>query len=224
MIKGGNSFDSYHVLDIGSGTGAEALPLLKTVESLNLTALDLCAPMHEILLTNAKNQRIDNNRIECVLGDILSDVTFRQLQEKATHRGGFDLIISAFTIHHFSESEKQSCISKIASLLKNGGSLLLGDLFCYSPESPWMSATIANYEHEWIKGNFENAARVQEDMGNVSEASKLRMMSELWINHYKYDNILHSVPSHLQMLQKASFTLIANPFRYWQVGLIHAMI
>jgi SAM-dependent methyltransferase len=220
---GVQSKNSYHVLDIGSGTGAEALPLLKTVEKLKLTALDLCSPMHEILLKNAQSQRVDQRRIDCVLGDILAENIYRKLNEKSAACGGFDLVISAFTIHHFSDSEKQACINKIASLLKIGGSFILGDLFSYSPESPWMSATIAHYEHEWIETNFENSARVEEDRGNVSEASKLRIMSDLWINHYKHDNILSSVPEHFNMLHNAGFSEFANPFRYWQVGLIHAI-
>src|SRR5689334_20024008 len=35
-------------LDIGSGTGAEAIPLLEKMPNLNLLGLDLCGPMNDL--------------------------------------------------------------------------------------------------------------------------------------------------------------------------------
>ena len=213
-------------VDIGSGTGAEAIPLLRAIPSLNLTAVDLCEPMHTLCRTNAaaKNGSPSGplERLHFCIGDILSHKTQQDLKARVSHAGGFSLAVSAFTVHHFTKEEKGELFGRVFSLLRPGGVFLLADLFNFEGESSRLTQTIGRWETDWIRDNFEARARKLEGEGDTAKAALARRMGKRWLRHYQNDNILGSVSDQCRQLAAAGFSEIGNPFRYWQVGLVYA--
>lgn len=213
------------VLDIGSGTGEDAITMLKAFPNINLVGLDLCSPMNTVFIENAKKYGISKERFSLIQGDILEPGTSKLIQEKTQNLFGkkeFNIITSAFTFHHFTTAQKADVFRLVQDLLIPGGIFLLGDLFNFGEESPWLTQTIFNWEVEWIANNFEQGANTAEIAGDTQRGAKLRTLKDQWVRHYIYDNKLDGVTTQLHLLRDAGFHQAGNPFRYWQVGLIVA--
>lgn len=215
-------------LDIGSGTGEEAIQLLEKIPALKLIAVDLCQPMLDIFQQRATESNINKGRYRLIEADILEEGALQKIQSEAQEHFNatkFDLVISAFTIHHFISSddnnEKEKVFQLINSLLKDDGLFILGDLFNYKEESATLTNTISNFETNWISGNFEEQATLV-DSSDTERAIKLRSLGYAWRCHYQWDNRLDSITRQMNMLKKSGFTEVGNPFRYWQVGLLWA--
>jgi len=213
-------------LDVGSGTGTDAIAMLKTFPNLRLIGLDLCGPMNELFKKNARENGVSDERFALIQGDLLDPDTRGMIQGVARTRFGaskFNIVTSAFTFHHFSTSEKQEAFRFSHEILSSRGLFLLGDLFNFGEEAPWLTQTIFNWEVEWIADNFEQGATAAAKAGQPELALKLRSLKEGWINHYLMDNKLDGVTTQLRLLKAAGFQQAGNPFRYWQVGLISAI-
>ncbi|MBD9363350.1 class I SAM-dependent methyltransferase [Methylomonas fluvii] len=217
-------------LDIGSGTGEEAIKLLEKIPTLKLIGIDLCQPMLDIFQERADELRIDRNRYRLIEADILEEEILNKIQCQAKDSFNvtkFNLVISAFTIHHFSsdedknECEKEKVFGLIHSLLKDGGVFILGDLFNYKKESAILTDTIAKWETNWISDNFEREAKSADDIDS-ERAMKLRELKNAWVWHYRWENKLDSMTRQMEVLKRSGFTEVGNPFRYWQVGLLWA--
>ena len=99
---------------------------------------------------------------------------------------------------------------------------ILGDLFNYKNESPFLTDTISKWEKYWISENFEREAKIVESIGNSDRACTLRALKDAWVSHYRWENKLDSITRQMEMLKKIGFSEVGNPFRYWQVGLLWA--
>ncbi len=205
----------YFVLDIGCGTGAESLSLLKKFPFVKVVGVDLAGPMLDQLKEKLKGHRIARDRFDLFVADFLSDSCdpsrlVARLPKKAQKRG-FDAVISAFTLHHFTDQQKRFTYRRIYDCLASGGVMLNGDLFNYESESPRMSKAALDFDVKWIRDHFAASAKKQ---------PKMRELCEQWVDHYYNDNCYSSVTAQIKMLRAARFSEVANPFRYWQVGLL----
>lgn len=212
-------------LDIGSGTGTEAIPMLQAIPDLRLIGLDLSDSMNDIFRRNATLNNISDDRYHLIEADVLKLTSGEDVRSKADEVFGihqFHIVVSAFTLHHFNSKQKSKMFQMIYQLLEPGGILLLGDLFNYKDESPWLTNTIFNWETDWIASNFEQGAQDALRAGQTKEGNYLRKLKDQWISHYGNDNKLDGVTSQLSQLKSAGFSEAGNPFRYWQVGLIWA--
>ncbi|MGD2084543.1 MAG: class I SAM-dependent methyltransferase [Candidatus Aminicenantes bacterium] len=230
------------ILDIGSGTGMEALGLLKTFPKCKVVVLDLCESMHEILFNKGRNLLgpVDlYSRCQKITADIASDeanpeallVPLRCMGNS----GGYQIVVSALALHHLKNRELQEVYNRIYSVLEPGGLFLNADLFSY--QSNDLSEQSQKFLLNWIDRKFTkpepeslDSLRILGDRGDDIRLS--------WIAHCKNENIpipiepgrdvFHMeterdrIPSHIELLQRCGFREIGCPFRFWQVGILWA--
>ncbi|MBX3421815.1 MAG: class I SAM-dependent methyltransferase [Pirellulaceae bacterium] len=209
-------------LDIGAGTGVDSIMLLESIPDLRIIGVDLCEPMVDLFNKKAADAGITPERFAVFVADALDDSTYARARVHASDRFGkaaFGLVFSAFTIHHFAADEKLFVIQRIYDLLTPGGIFILGDLFNCSGESSWMTDTILDFEVKWMHENFTRAIEAAKDSKHVMNLEALR---DNWIQHYLTDNRLSSVSEHFEMLRHVGFSEVANPLRYYQVGVVWA--
>jgi ubiquinone/menaquinone biosynthesis C-methylase UbiE len=212
-------------LDIGCGTGAEAISLLRQMPNLLLVGVDLCQPMLDKFTEKATEAGVSPERYILHSIDILESTAgdqIRQLTKKSFATERFNIILSAFTLHHFETTQKAEVFRLVLDLLQNNGIFLFGDLFNYKDESSWLTDVIQNWELSWIAKNFEDKANLVATDGKIQEAGKLLDLKDEWLHHYLNDNRLGGIVNQMQLLRNAGFYEVGNPFRYWQVGLLWA--
>jgi ubiquinone/menaquinone biosynthesis C-methylase UbiE len=113
LFSGFAGFPGRNVLEIGVGTGRNAVPLLKKV-SLRFVGLDLSREMLKLAEKKTTSLKLD---FEPVLGDA---------EDLPLMRGTFDALICVSTMHYFSSQDK--VLRAFADLLKRKGTLVCGDL------------------------------------------------------------------------------------------------
>lgn len=215
-------------LDVGCGTGMEAIPLMQATAGLKMVGVDLCEPMCGEFRKAAEAKTIDASRYRLISGDILDAGIADKIKEQASalcDSTSFNIIISAFTLHHLTTDQKLTAFKLIQSLLANDGVFIMGDLFNFGglgDESPWLTNRVFQWETSWIANNFEAAARAADESGDSAASLRYRSLERAWLQHYNRDNQLESISSHINLLKQAGFTQVGNPFRYWQVGLLWA--
>ena len=212
-------------LDIGSGTGKEAIPLLQAVPHLHLVGVDASAAMCKVFAQRANKSSVSSARFHLIQADILDphaqvDISTRAL--KAFGGAKFQIITSALTLHHFTKDQKAAVFRLVYNMLETDGVFLLGDLFNYDGESSWLSETIADWETRWFAKNFDLEATKAKAIGNARTETDLKQLKDKWLRHYQEENMLDSVTTQLRLLREVGFQEASNPFRYWQVGLIFA--
>ena len=105
-------------LEVGSGTGFLATMVAEHNPAIHITALDLSAHMAAL----AKERIIEKNlqeRISCAIGDAGDAASIGQF-------GKFDVIYSAFSLHHWKDAEK--AIANLWNVLRADGILYIYDL------------------------------------------------------------------------------------------------
>jgi tRNA (cmo5U34)-methyltransferase len=106
-------------LELGIGTGETAGRVLTLHPEARLLGIDGSEPM-----LAAARAALPRDRVELRLLRL----------EDAPPAGRFDLVFSAFAIHHLESREKAALFSRIAAALSPGGCFVLGDVVV--PESP----------------------------------------------------------------------------------------
>ena len=131
--------ESPRVLDVGAGTGIYSAALLGRYPGAKLTLIDFA----ENMLDLAKEKFADHVDTSFLLDDYF------------THDYGketFDIVISALSIHHLDERDKQIFYAKLCSMLDAGGELLNADII-----SSGSSEIDAVYDEIWtdfVAGNI----------------------------------------------------------------------
>lgn len=224
--------NSFLVLDVGAGTGAESIGILKSIHNSHVVALDFCEPMLTRLRENLNQCSSPNSdlssRCTTVNADILSTrLTTNSLLSEvptAAKPEGFDVVISAFTIHHFSHSEKIVAYRKIHEILKPGGILINADLFSFGSEH---NATMAlRYDLDFIESSFDKSLALAK---SYAEKSKLKQLKHQWLVHYTRDNATEPIESspgrkgQIEVLSELGFCEVACICRFWQTGVVTAL-
>jgi tRNA (cmo5U34)-methyltransferase len=214
------------ILDIGSGTGAESIRILKEFPNVKIVALDLCNPMFEQFKVNYSktfgNDKPVDERCTFIQGDILDEVVLTELAEHylGSEHHGYIAIVSAFAIHHLSVEQKYRAYQIMYQLLKEGGVMLNGDLYKY--RSDRLSQYAHEYDMRWISQQFKNPNEEFKKAKNFQRYD-LDNLSIAWRNHYLYDNLLGSIEDQLDMIKEIGFREYGNPFSYWQVGILYGL-
>lgn len=201
--------ENFKLLDIGAGTGAESIPLLKRFPESYLVAIDFCKPMKKVFVENLEKE-IDQieNRFIYLTEDFLDYRFPPEVNEKEyTNQGNFDVVITAYTFHHFQHEEKKAAYEKAFKLLNPGGLFINIDLFSYKSQS--LSSFALEYDLNYIRRNLIES-------GTNSE------IGEKWLIHYQNDNILEPAGDQCNMLKDAGFNECGVPFRFMQNGIIFA--
>ncbi|MBL8031545.1 MAG: class I SAM-dependent methyltransferase [Candidatus Doudnabacteria bacterium] len=109
LYRKGNS-----VLEIGCGEGDSTLPLL-SLSQAELTALDVSPDMIRICKNNLRAYK---SRVQYICDDALNFLK---------HGRSYDIIISSWTIHNFTWSQKKLLFKAICNALPSNGKFLLMD-------------------------------------------------------------------------------------------------
>lgn len=113
-----------NLLDIGCGAGNYSLMMLSKVPELNCTLVDLSKPMLDKAF-----ERVSEKTTNCVTilqGDI------REVKLNENH---FDIILAGAVLHHLRDNKDwETTFSKLYSLLKPGGCLMISDLITQDTE------------------------------------------------------------------------------------------
>jgi tRNA (cmo5U34)-methyltransferase len=114
------------VIDLGIGTGYFTERFLTHFPNSRVLGIDGAQAMVEL----AKERlRALASRIEFVIGD------FRNLQQLVPSVGTFDLVFSAYALHHLSRPDKETVLQQVVELLTPGGWFINADLIVAdSPE------------------------------------------------------------------------------------------
>jgi SAM-dependent methyltransferase len=141
------------LVDLGAGTGVFAMaaaPFCRRV-----VAVDVSAPMLAILSEQAKQHDITN--LECVRAGLLS----------YDHGGeAADFVYSRHALHHLPDFWKAVALSRIAGILRPGGSFRLRDLmYSFDPSETsrviesWLDRASARPEAGWTRVELETHVR-----------------------------------------------------------------
>lgn len=216
------------VVDVGSGTGAEALGLLEELPEIQIVAVDLCWPMHEILLGKLAAQGV-LDRCRPIHGDFLSEgcrpAEIRRVAGEAFgDTCAIKMVVSAFALHHLELEEKKRAYSRAYETLDPGGVFLLADLFSFG----WsvIGQAALDFDLQWIRRSFERPLTAGVDV--PAPAGDRKRLGELWQRHYERDNRLFPLGSgaaeveEVQLLLGAGFDEVEVPYRFWQTGIVCA--
>ncbi len=233
-----NSTDGPLVLDVGCGTGMEALALLRLCPNTTIVAFDKSEKMLGIFRRKLHERLNDGvSRVKTVVGDIL-DVrwTSEALRGLVPDGRPFDAVISAFLIHHFSLKQRGDLYSRTFRVLNAGGVFVNADLFDF--QSPTLSQYAEEIGEDWVSQQLSSNAdspyqpvvqRLSADVGNLRAR---------WLKHLREENIpapiepteatvaaavrSNGTPSNSQMLLDAGFVEVGCPYRFWQAGVLWA--
>jgi tRNA (cmo5U34)-methyltransferase len=99
------------VLELGTGTGETALRVQAVHPEARWVGIDASGPM----LAPAR-ERLQG-----------ADLRLQRLEDELPS-GPFDLVVSALAAHHLDRAGKRTLFSRVASVLRPGGSFVLGDV------------------------------------------------------------------------------------------------
>ncbi len=106
------------ILDVGCGAGNYSLQMLSKIPGLSCTLVDLSGKMLEKAVERVSVKT--SGKVSAFQGDI-RDVWLPE--------GSFDIILAGAVLHHLREDEDwERTFSKLFSLLKPGGCLMISDL------------------------------------------------------------------------------------------------
>ena len=105
------------VLDVGCGTGETSVGLLKEFPLSRVTGIDGSQDMLDEAAAKVKQTTW---RIDFICQDMKACI-YPLPQGEGQGEGGFDAIISAFSLHYLNEDEKKALLSKCRDALKPGG-------------------------------------------------------------------------------------------------------
>lgn len=177
------------VLDLGTGTGILSMFWYQHFPEADYKLVDIADEM----LNVARNRFAGLENVSYEVLDYIKEFP----EDK------FDVIISALSIHHLEDEQKEDLFKKIYTELPTGGVFVNYDQFCWG--SPEMNS--------WYDSFWENKLK-------NSELSKLDL--ELWQERRKLDKEC-SVEEEIKMLQESGFKIIKCVYSYQKFSVIVAI-
>lgn len=162
------------VLDIGAGTGLLSSLILEKYPAAKMTLIDISEKMFDV----AKERLSNFPDVKY----ILSDYTTYEFD------GEFDIIVSALSIHHLTDTEKKDLYQKAFSMLKKGGLFINADQVL--GQTPFLEAL---YKSDW-NDKIESSGLSQEELAAAHERTKLDKMSTLedqlnWLRESGFEDV-----------------------------------
>lgn len=166
--------ESPRILDLGAGTGLMSSLVLKRYPTAKLTLIDISGKMMEV----AKMRFTD----KCNVNYIVDDYTDYVFDNK------FDIIVSALSIHHLTDSEKKVLYKNTYDNLCDGGVFINADQILGNTEF-----IDSMYKMDW-KRKVEASELQKEDILSAYERTKLDKMSTLesqigWLNEAGFSDV-----------------------------------
>lgn len=209
------------ICDLGAGTGKESQALLDHLPKSSLVAVDISAPMRAAFESRIRARYGTLDQVAFVVKDMLDDDLLPLLLDQANSRGRsrYDMVVSAYSIHHFSIEDKRKVYKLMYDLLNPGGLMVNIDLFSYGNSK--VSKQAHDFDMDYIKRSFDNPPDSVLNAPGITK-SRLEKLSQEWLLHMVQDNVLHSPDVQLDLLRDIGFANCECIFRYWQQGLLRA--
>lgn len=177
------------VLDLGAGTGLLTYYWYKECPSAEYVLVDIADEMLEI----SKKRFAGIDKIQHKILDYTKELP----------EGNFDAIISALSIHHLENSQKEELFKNIYNKLPMGGILVNYDQFCAGTDKM----------NKWFNSYWEN---------QLSNSGLTQKDIELWEERRKLDKEC-SVETEIGMLYKCNFTEVKCLYSYHKFSVIVAI-
>lgn len=158
------------VLDLGCGTGLELEGLFKNYPDAQVTGVDLSAKMLDFLHVKFKNKETQLNLICKSYFDIDFDADM------------YDLILSTYSLHHFSVEQKFKLYRNIFKSIKQDGVYIEGD---YTVKT------------------------IEEESFYLSENERIRKENGITDGFYHYDTPL-AIQTQIDLLRKVGFRKVVT--------------
>ena len=177
------------VLDLGAGTGLLSCFWYRECPSAEYILVDIADEM-----LNIARKRFDG----------VSNVSY-QISDYSEElpNGDFDVIISALSIHHLENADKQNLFTQIYDKLPSGGLFVNYDQFCGGQAKT----------NEWFNSYWESQLAVS---GLTAHDI------ELWRERRKLDREC-SVDEEIKMLRKSKFETVECVYSYHKFSVIAAI-
>lgn len=147
------------ILDVGAGTGLLSSLILQKYPKADVTLIDISDKMLEIAKERFKHKR----NVHYIVGDY-SNYPFD---------GTYDVVMSALSIHHLTDEEKERFYKRVYHLLNPGGIFINADQVL--GETPFLENL---YKEDW-KNKIEQSGLTKEEIQAAYERTKLDKMSTL---------------------------------------------
>lgn len=232
----------FYMLDVASGTGAEAFRLLKCFDDVQIVAVDFSPPMNREFRRKFSKQYPKRDFASCITliaKDFFSKACapenlVSRLPEDLKPRA-FDAVISGFFLNHYPIETQQEFYRRAYAALRPGGVLVLCEGIGF--ESQRLSEFSHDFGTRWIDKQFtdpdEHLRGKYSALG--SEATRLHQQwSEHWRDAHVYipDVTLtggrrlghgEASQSYANMALETGFREVGFPFRLWETGILWAM-
>jgi SAM-dependent methyltransferase len=187
------------VVDIGCGTGAEAMRLLESTRDISLVAIDISARMLDVLEEKLIRRYGDNTaggRCKLVCLDVREKgwmAKALELVQKPGSRRTCDAAISVYALHHLDVKMKRQVYREIFDHLSPRGIFANADLFAF--ETKWLADYAQTMLEEWINKQFTDPAAPHYKDGPSLASDRQRLMAN-WLCHVHEENCpLPAIPS-----------------------------
>ncbi|MEC1721490.1 class I SAM-dependent methyltransferase [Schinkia azotoformans] len=162
------------VLDIGAGTGLLSSLILEKYPDAEMTLIDISEKMFDV----AKERLSYFSNVKYILNDYTT----------YDFDGEFDIIVSALSIHHLTETEKKNLYKKVFSMLKKGGLFINADQVL--GQTPFIESL---YKSDWSQ-KIESSGLTQGELAAAYERTKLDKMSTLgdqlnWLQESGFEEV-----------------------------------
>ncbi|MGH8564002.1 MAG: class I SAM-dependent methyltransferase [Gammaproteobacteria bacterium] len=226
------------ILDIGCGTGAEAMRILCRVPCSRL----LCVDHSPLMLSRFREKVVRAYGNETADGRLaLADVDFRETawldraRAKCALDGlstQFDAAVSVYALHHLAAEAKLDVYRSIGAHLQADSIFVNADLYAFG--TPWLDRLAQEEEEDWVLRQFDLQFTNADHLHALLGPSRTRL-KEAWVAHIRNENSplpivpLYGVPEHLRgttseecLLREAGFAGVEVPARHFQSAVLVA--
>ena len=167
--------DAPGILDIGAGTGIYSDFLLARYPKAKLTLIDFAENMLELAAKKFEDHKDTSFLLDDYYSHDYGDQTY-------------DIIISALSIHHLDEYQKQSFYERLYSLIVPGGEFLNADII--SSGSSKIDAVYDKLWTDWVTKNIGEGEYLErfKKSKDVDKPSPLSAQIE-WLKNTGFSNV-----------------------------------
>jgi SAM-dependent methyltransferase len=219
------------ILDVGCGTGEEAIRLLNAVEGVAVVCVDRSNEMLDVFRSKVlkRTGSVDaGGRLIFVNADVCDDGWPQKVYDALPQPTTFVVGVSVYALHHLGPESKVRLYRAICSLVSAGGLFINSDLYSYS--SRWLASLSQDHEEAWIRNSFQSENAWEKPTLRESAHRRSELMNE-WLRHIRTQNRPLPVFSdgsepgaitESSLLFEAGFRSVECAFRLFQAGIVMA--
>jgi SAM-dependent methyltransferase len=179
----------FWILDVGCGTGVEALQILERLPSAHILCVDHSPRMLEIFCSKVSraygNENADG-RLAIAQADVMASGWLqRAMAESAMRIEGFSAAVSVYALHHLAPTDKLGVYRSIHEELTAPALFINADLFTFAES--WLSLLAQAEEENWIVQNFASPLNAAAS-ANAVLGPRRKELADDWLRHIREEN------------------------------------